>query len=175
MLATRQGLFRGALSFIQHWLNNETPPDRGVRWSNNKVIYEGIDSFTLEGENGTITYSPYGQGIFRVCYCAGGKKEPRLEGNSWTIDLTKQSPDGWKVNLTADTAEYTCSLPGGIEAGITIVDTDGTVTCRIASEKVMLDHHPVETTKEWLLVEKSLPRPGTVGVFGLGENTPPNE
>ncbi|MDD4239400.1 MAG: glycoside hydrolase family 31 protein [Desulfotomaculaceae bacterium] len=173
MLAVRQGLLRGTLSFIQRWLNNEHPPGKGLRLTNNKVVYAGVDSLKLKGSNGVISFSPYGPGIFRAYYCAKDKAEPLLEDKSWTIDLAKQSADGWSLKRTAETSEYTCSLAGGIEAGITIVGTLGTIACRIDSTPVMLDLGPVQTTKEWLLVEKNLVRPGTVGVFGLGENTPP--
>lgn len=143
-------------SLIQKWLNMERPPRAGRGFRGNSVEQQGPDSVTFSNKNGKIIFSPFNHRIFRVYLRSVHKKEARAERNSWTIDLANNSRDAWRFTKTRETAEFAYTLAGGSEARLLLNVSEGTVSCRIGPDLVMVDPLPPQTTWEWLLVRKRL-------------------
>lgn len=156
----------------QKWLNTRRPPLKGRKFKSNIVESALLDSVTLSGKYGNITYSPFNRGIFRVYLQSAYEKEGWSLQNSWTIDLANKDTGGWRLETIKDTAEFFYTLADGMEACLRINLTEGTVSALIGPDLVFTGDTP-QTTREWLLVNKQLRRPGEVRVFGLGENTNP--
>ncbi|MBE0465634.1 MAG: alpha-glucosidase [Candidatus Desulforudis sp.] len=159
-------------TLTQKWLNIKKPPRRGRRFDQNVVRKATPNSLVLANKNGPILVSPFNQGILRVYLQSVRHREAWWEQNSWAVDLANINRDGWRLEQAED-ATLAFTLADGLQASFSVAAPAGLISYRIGPDLVLTAPLPPQTTKQWLLVDKRLPRPGGVRVFGLGENTPP--
>jgi len=163
-----------ASSFIQNRLNTQKPSGGNRKlFDNNYMEYTSTPSVTLTNENGKINYSPFNRGIFRVYLKDSCTKTPWHEQNSWAVDLTNTDMFGWEFSKTSETAVFTYLLVNQSKAHLKIDAAKGSISVQIGQDLVMTDLLPPQAGQEWIFVQKYLPHPGDVHIFGLGENTQP--
>ena len=166
----REQLVKKFLSACQKRVNLKSPPDKGLKFNNNKVMYEGPDAVILNNSNGTITFSPFQHGIFHIYL--QGSSDRQHPPDTWTVDLTRRNPVGWTYERSEDTFTYSTKLVDGARAGL-MLETDGSVYCYIGSEAKIIELFSPQINNNWLIIESNVGGQDNVRVFGLGENTPP--
>jgi alpha-glucosidase len=167
----REQIVKEFLSASQKRLNLKRPPDKGLQFDNNKVMYEGPDAVILDNSRGKIAVSPFHNGVFHIHLQGKPCREPLP--NSWTVDLTKRNPAGWTYKRNKDTIEYSIKLPDGAVARVLLEIVDCSIYCYIGSDAAIIKLFSPQVNNNWFIIESSVICHDNVKVFGLGENTPP--
>ncbi len=167
----REQLVKKFLSACQKRLNLKSPPDKGLKFNNNKVMYEGPDAVILNNSNGTITFSPFQHGVFHIYL--QGSSDRQNPPDTWTVDLTKRNPAGWTYKRSKGTFTYSTKLVNSARADLILEETDGSTYCYIGSDAKIIELFSPQINNNWFIIESSVTCQDNVRVFGLGENTPP--
>jgi len=157
---------------------NLKPPGAGRKLDKNtaQVQYDqdgNVTSIFLRNENGEIILCPFHHGIFRVYLKGAGKEKACLKRNSWAIDFNAMNQENWIFADAENILQFQCPLVNGSEAELSFDLAQGTISCRLGPDLVLVEPLPPQVSQKWLFIQKNLTQPGQARIFGLGESTVP--